>query len=101
MQSSLVVEVWDGDYSMINDVIDNFTIPLFVPLDKFNLSHSLTLQGKLGVGNLTLNYGNLTTDPMTCPAATQPTCSANELAPEGNSLSAKKYIHKLVIQAVL
>ena len=74
MQSSLLVEVWD-----FNDVvgqpdnpIDNFTIPLSVPLDKFNRSHSLTVQGKLGVGTLTLNYGNLTTDPTMCPAI-QPT----------------------------
>ena len=69
-QSSLHIEVWDYD-DKVDDAIDSFTIPLSVPLDKFNLSHSLTVQGKLGVENLTLNYGNLTTDPMTCPATIQ------------------------------
>ena len=72
-QSSLHIEVWDGD-DWEDDAIDNFTIPLSVPLDRFNLSHSLTLQGKLGI--LTLNYGNLTTHPTTCPATIEPTLSS-------------------------
>ena len=89
MQSSLLVEVWDYDDAVgqPDDPIDNFTIPLSVPLDKFNLSYSLTVQGK--VGNLTLNYGNLTTDPTICPAI-QPTCSGNEVSSEGNSLIVTK-----------
>ena len=93
-QNSLVVEVWDDDYNENpNELIDNFTIPLSVSLDKFNLSHSLTVQGK--VGNLTLNYGNLTTDPIMCPAGIQPTCSGNEVSPEGDLLLATKCMHML------
>ena len=72
-QSSLHIEVWDYD-EKVDDAIDSFTIPLSVPLDQFNLSHSLTVQGKLEFGILTLNYGNLTTDQTTCAAesSTQP-----------------------------
>ena len=83
-------DIYEGDQ---DDVIENFTIPLSVPLDKFNLSHSFTLQGKLG--NLTLNYGNLSIHPTTCPATIQlqSTCSTTEFAPERNSVYTQQ-IHK-------
>ena len=81
-QSSLLIEVLDDDECWVDDAIDSFTIPLSVPLDKFNLSHSLTVQGKLGI--LTLSYGNLTTDQTACPATIEPTLSSCSFNEEGN-----------------
>ena len=60
---SLLVEMWDDDQGQSSDdEIDNFIFPLSSPLNKFNPSDSLTRQGHYGVGNITLNYGNLTID---------------------------------------
>ena len=63
-QGLLTVEVWEDDgFEPFNNINDNFTFPLSNPLNKFNSSISLTVQGHHKVGNLTLSYGNLTTDP--------------------------------------
>ena len=65
LKSVIVLEAWefdDFDQECMDDKIDNFTIPIFGTVDKFNHSNSLTLQGENGIANLTLNYGNLTTD---------------------------------------
>ena len=62
------MEVWDNDEGVdqYDDRIDNFMFPLSNPLNKFNSSNSLTFQGLHKVGNLTLSFGNLTTDPTPC-----------------------------------
>ena len=57
--------------------MDNFTFPLCNPLNKFNSSNSLTLQGHYKVGNLTLRYGNLTTDPTILSSMENPSPSTS------------------------
>ena len=77
--------MWENDagYS-VDDKVDNFTFPLTSPLDKFNLSNSLTVQGQYRVGNLTLSYGNLSIDLTTpCNSVVQPTSCTNSYTPEG------------------
>ena len=61
----LVLEAWDYDSAAeagVDDKIDNFTITISGPVDTFNHSNSMTLQGENGIANLTVNFGNLTTD---------------------------------------
>ena len=72
-----MVEVWDHDCTSSDDKIDNFTIPLSSSLQMFNLSNSITVQGHYGVGNLTLSYGNITTDPTPCNAMEWPMSSTH------------------------
>ena len=69
------MDVWDydGDGGQHDDKIDNFTFPLSNPLNKFKSSNSLTVQGHHKVGNLTLSYGNMTTDPTPCNSMECPT----------------------------
>ena len=56
--------MWEDDgFELFNNIIDSFTFRLSNPLDKFDSSNSLTVQGHHKVGILTLNYGNITTDP--------------------------------------
>ena len=57
------MDVLDYDESNDDEEIDNFTFPLSSPLNEFNSSNSLTVQGHHKVGKLTLSYGNLTIDP--------------------------------------
>ena len=93
-KSSLTVEVWEHDtngwYSE-KDEIDIFTIALSSRLHKFNLSNSLTVEGHHRVGNLTLSYGNLTTDPTSCTSAVQPTLNTILCTPPGNLMSADNF----------
>ena len=72
-----MVEVWDDDVGGTDDdkepdFIDNFTFPLSNPLNKFQSSNSITLQGNQNIGNLTLSYGNMTTDPTPCNSMEYP-----------------------------
>ena len=83
------MEVWDWDIDYPDtvaddDEIDNITIPLSSPLDKFNVSNSLTAQGHHRVGNLTLSYGNLTTDPTSSNSAVQSNFSTHSHSFQGN-----------------
>ena len=62
-------------------LIDNFTIatPVSNCVDE---SNSLTVQGHNGIGNLTLAYFNLTTDPITsCSSADVSTFSTSSPNP--------------------
>ena len=77
-KSSLIVEVWDYDDVNDDEGIDNFTFPLSSPLNKFNQFDSLTIQGHHRVGNLTLSYGNLTTDPTPCSSMDSPMSSTSQ-----------------------
>ena len=72
LKSTLIVEAWDRDDGDPNDKIDQFNFTISAPLSSFNESNSVTQEGSLGIGKLTLSYGNLTTDPISCPAAVQP-----------------------------
>ena len=72
-QTTLYVDVWDSPEDEPEDdihSIDQFTIanPRTVS-NCFDESNSLTVQGQHGIGNLTLAYFNLTTDPI-------PSCSS-------------------------
>ena len=66
-------------------LMDKFTVA--VPGTVSNCvdeSNSLTVQGQHGIGNLTLAYFNLTTDPITsCSSADVPTFSATSLSDHG------------------
>ena len=61
------MEVWDSaDEGGDVHLIDNFTVTIPVTLSNcVDQSNSLTVQGQHGIGNLTLAYFNLTTDPIT------------------------------------
>ena len=64
-KSFLVLEAWDFDgeaEAYVDDKIDNFTIIIYGTVDALNHSNSLTLQGENGIANLTVNFGNLTTE---------------------------------------
>ena len=80
LQITLYMDVWDSAADTGGDehFIDNFTITIpskvSIYVDESNL---LTVQGQLGIGNLTLAYFNLTTDPITsCSSADVSTFSA-------------------------
>ena len=81
-----MVEVWDYDIASTDDKIDNFTIPLSSSLQMFNSLNSITVQGHYGVGNLTLNYGNITTDPTPCNSMECPKSSTHYGNPTQNKL---------------
>ena len=73
-QTTLYVDVLDDpadEGSKIVSLIDQFTIAIPETVASCdNQSNSLTVQGQHGLGNLTLAYFNLTTDPMaSCSSA--------------------------------
>ena len=77
-QTTLHVDVWDDpadESGMDIHLIDNFTIAIPGTVSNcIDWSNSLTVQGQLGIGKLTLAYFNLTTDPITsCSSADVPT----------------------------
>ena len=81
------MEVWDADVNA-DDMIDNFTFPMNMRLNKFNSSNSLTVGYHDMFGKLTLSYGNLTAVATSCTPTVQPTLSIDPCAQEGNSLCA-------------
>ena len=89
------MEVWDDDstcdYSE-DDKIDNFTFPLSSPLLKFNLSNSLTVQGNHKLGQLTLSYGYLTTNPTHCSSMESPLSSISTQTHQGIYSTTTKWI---------
>ena len=98
------MEVWEKEFCpelADDDEIDNMAIPLSSPLDKFNLSNSLTVQGHHNVGNLVLSYGNLTTDPTSSNSAVQPNFSTLSYTPQGNYLPILSYSLKLLLRTIL
>ena len=77
------MDVWDFDDADEDERIDNFILPLSSPLNIFNKSNSLTHQGQQGIGNLTLSYGNLTTDPTPYDSMDSPLPSTSTLTYQG------------------
>ena len=77
------MEVWDYDDANEDDKIDTFTFSLSTPLNKFNLSNSLTVQGYHKIGILTLSYGNLTADPTPCNSMNSPLFSNSTQTHQG------------------
>ena len=75
------MNVWDSaGFSGGDDhLIDNFTITTPGEVSNFvDQSHSLTVQGQHGIGNLTLAFFNISTDPVTlCNSADVSTFSTS------------------------
>ena len=97
----LLVEVWDDDDIYINntnDKIDSFTFPfLGMPYD-FEHSNAMIVQGKNGIGNLTVNHYNITNDPASCNSVDTPTittfpnCQKGKLVTERDQLVDIHYV---------
>ena len=74
------MDVWDGaDEGGHIHLIDRFKIPIPGTVSNcVDESNSLTVQGHHGIGNLTLAYFNLNTDPITsCKSGDASTFSTN------------------------
>ena len=74
------MDVWDSGVSGGDDhLMDKFTIAIPGTVSNcVDESNSLTVQGQHGIGNLTLAYFNLTTDPITsCSSADVSTFSTS------------------------
>ena len=82
------MDVWDGiaDENEAVHLIEQFTITIPVTVSNgVDESNSLTVQGQHGIGNLTLAYFYLTTDPITsCSSADVPTFSSSSRSNYGN-----------------
>ena len=82
------MNVWDSgaDTGGEDHLIDRFKIAIPGTVsNSVNQSNSLTVQGQHGIGNLTLAYFNLTTDPITsCSSADVSTFSAGTQSYYGN-----------------
>ena len=78
MQISQHVEVWDDDPPAGgDDVINNFTVAKLGSLFDFDQPNSLTVNGTVGIGKITLAFHNLTTNPRTCSAEDNLIISSN------------------------
>lgn len=77
------MKVWDHGSPDADDTIDDFTFLRSEPLSMFDQSNPSTTQGIYGIGNLTLIYGNLTTDSTSCNSAVQTTFIINTYTAEG------------------
>ena len=77
------------DESGTDRLMDRFTTAIPATVSSyFNKSNSLTVQGQHGIGNLTLAYFNLTTDPITsCSSADVSTFSTCTSSPDPTSKS--------------
>ena len=79
------MDVWDSAEASGGDdhLIDNFTIAIPGKLSNcVDESNSLTVQGQLGIGNLTLACFYLTSDPITsCSSADVSTFSTESSIP--------------------
>ena len=67
-----------------HDLIDNFTIALASSVFDYNQYNPITINGMMGIGNLTLAFLNLTTNPTSCRAEDYLTIDTTTLAPEGD-----------------
>ena len=85
------MEVWQDNREVKMDVctarmgdkIGNFSFPLSTPLLEFNPLNSITVQSRKIVGNLTLSYGNLTSDPPSCSSLDNQTSSTPAYTQQG------------------
>ena len=71
------MEAWDSDANedYEDDLIDNFRITML--LIDFQQSNLHSVQGEGGIGNFTLIYYNLTTDPTSCSTVNNPATSTS------------------------
>ena len=78
------MEVWDDDPEEGgDDFIDNFTIANLSSLFDFNQSNSLTVKGIESIGKITLEFYNLTINPMTCNAVDDQIINSSSLGSTG------------------
>ena len=77
------MEAWDHDVGDPDEKIDEFNLPISASLSSFNDSNSITQEGTLGIAKLTLSYGNLTTNLISCPHAVQPSSTSDLYIPRG------------------
>ena len=89
LQTTLYVDVWDSGENEGGDVhlIDKFTITIPETVSNcLDQSNTLTVQGKHGIGILTLSYFNLSTDPITsCSSPDVSQFSTSSQSDYGNS----------------
>ena len=81
---TLIAEVMDDDPDCGHDLIDSFTIALASSVFDYNQYNPITIDGMKGIGNLTLAFLNLTTNPSLCRARDYLAIHTTTLAPEGN-----------------
>ena len=86
LQTTVYVDVWDSPADEgVTDfhLIDSFTIAVSETVSNcVDESNSLTVQGELGIVNLTLVFFNLTSDPITsCSSADVSTFSTSSPTP--------------------
>ena len=80
----MTVEVWDDDDALGgDDFIDSFIIANLSSEFHFNESNSLTSHGVKGLGNLSLVFYNLTTNPTLRNAKDHPTPNTISVLPGG------------------
>ena len=75
-QRQLLVEAWDfNGVNNADDIIDRITIPMMEIGNELGPSNTHTISGEYGIGNFTLIYYNLTTEPTTCTSTHTTTVS--------------------------
>ena len=74
----------DDDFDCGHDVIDRFAVALQSSVFNYSQYNPITIDGMMGIGNLTIAFLNLTTNPSSCRAEDYLTINTTTLAPEGN-----------------
>ena len=75
-QTSLIVKVWEDDVEVGgDDLIDQINIAMLSSVFDSNKSNPLTIEGMKGIGNFTLAFYYLITNPTSCNAEDSPTLS--------------------------
>ena len=78
--------MWDDDIEVNgDDLMDNFTIPNLASLFDFNQSNLLTVNRTEGISTVTLEFYNLTINPMTCNAGGELIVNSSSLVSPGIS----------------
>ena len=62
----LLIEAWESDNNVGDDIIDNVTIPMSAITNDSWKSSLHTVEGENGIGNFTLIYYNLTINATSC-----------------------------------
>ena len=68
--------MWENDDDNDDDLMDKFTVEMLSSVFDSNRSNPLTIEGMEGIGELTLAFYSLTTNPTSCNAKDNPTLSS-------------------------
>ena len=80
------MEVWEDDPEQDgDDIIDNFTIPISNTTFTCNQSKLVNVKGNTDIGNLTVIYYNLTTEPTSCGSVEIQTLNTSSQMQGGNT----------------